>query len=112
MPPVESPSALRYAARIMTNAAATCHKCGAGIAAAPGQKILRQDACQQCGTDLHCCYNCRFYDTGKHNQCAETQAEYVQYKDEANFCDYFQPGNPAGRPARAARRKFDSLFKI
>jgi hypothetical protein len=104
--------------RIMTNAAATCHKCGAEMRVTPGQKILRRDACPQCGADLHCCYNCQFYDPGKHNQCAETQAEYVQYKEEANFCDHFQPGAPSGRPGRTAgprgdeaRRKFDSLFK-
>ena len=102
----------------MTNAGASCHKCGAAIDVPAGQKILRRDVCSCCGADLHCCYNCRFYDPGKHQQCVETQAEYVQYKDEGNFCEYFQPGAPAGRrgaggqKADDARRKFDSLFKI
>jgi hypothetical protein len=102
----------------MNNIAAGCHKCGAALPAATERQILRHDTCAGCGADLHCCYNCRFYDPGRHNQCAETQAEYVQYKDEANFCEYFQPGAPAGRPGGAggtkadeARRTFDSLFK-
>lgn len=102
----------------MNDAVLSCHQCGAAVQVAPGQKILRKDTCSRCGADLHCCYNCRFYDPGKHNQCAEPQAEYVQYKDEANFCEYFGPGAPAGRPAAGgrsasdeARRRFDSLFK-
>ncbi len=100
-------------------AAVVCHKCGTETAVAAGSKVQRGDTCASCSADLHCCYNCRFYDPGKHNECAEPQAEYVKYKDEANFCDYFDPGpNVRGAPARAGaataddtRRKFDSLFK-
>ena len=98
----------------MNDAVVNCHKCGAATPVPPGQKVLRRDTCSRCGADLHCCYNCRFYDPGKHNQCAETQAEYVQYKDEANFCEYFEPGRwsaAAGSAADEARRRLDSLFR-
>jgi hypothetical protein len=93
----------------------SCHKCGAEVQTPPGARIGRRDSCSRCGADLHCCLNCRFYDPGKHQQCAEPQAEYVQYKDQGNFCEYFDPG--AGRRARSAagddpRKKFESLFKI
>ena len=43
-----------------------------------------------CDGDLHYCRNCRFFDPGKHNQCAETQAEWVSEKERANFRDYFE----------------------
>ena len=76
-----------------------------------------RDTCPQCDADLHCCRNCRFYDPGKHNQCAEPQAEWVRDKEASNYCDYFSP-NPVllargRRPASQAddaKRKFDSLF--
>ncbi len=55
--------------------------------------MLRGGTCPQCGSDLHCCLNCRFYDPAKHNQCAEPQAEWVRDKESANSCDYFWP-NP------------------
>jgi len=50
-----------------------------------------------------------------HNQCRETQAEWVADKEKANFCDYFvfsaRAAAPAGTGAEAARKKFDDLFK-
>jgi len=80
---------------------------------------MTRDTCPACDTDLHCCRNCRFYDPGKHNECTETQAEWVRDKEASNYCDYFQP-NPvllakgSGQGASKqndARSKFDSLFK-
>jgi hypothetical protein len=76
------------------------------------------DLCPKCHADLHACRNCQFYDPGKQNQCAETQARLVRDKEAANYCDYFRP-NPtllasADRPASkpdAATKKFDSPFK-
>jgi hypothetical protein len=95
----------------------TCFKCGAAIPLETGAKIALRDACPECDANLHCCRNCRFYSPGRHNDCEETQAEWVRYKDEANHCDYFQP--VTGRRAASggssrtdmARKKFDDLFK-
>ena len=64
--------------------------------------------------------NCAFYDAHAHNQCRETQAEWVRYKEEANYCDYFRPllaegrraGGKASSPSDETRKKFDNLFKI
>ena len=53
---------------------------------------------------------------GRHNQCAERQAEWVQEKARAKFRSYFEPrtgidlARKAGAPAEEARKKFDSLF--
>jgi hypothetical protein len=96
----------------------SCWKCGAKIEYPSGSRVLRADSCPQCDSDLHCCRNCQFYDPSKHNQCAETQAEWVGDKETANYCGYFQP-NPtllAGTSRRSsqaddAKKRFDSLFR-
>lgn len=56
-------------------------------------RVGRGDDCRQCGQDLHCCKNCRFYDEKAYNECQETSAEVVREKERSNFCDYFEPGN-------------------
>lgn len=81
-------------------------------------KILRRETCPQCGSDLHCCQNCTFYDTRAPKECREPVAEYVRYKDRANHCDYFEP-RPAGDKTadkqkdagEAARKAWENLFK-
>ncbi len=52
-------------------------------------KPNRLDTCPHCNSFLHCCYNCKFYDKIVHNECKETQAEFVKDKANANFCGYF-----------------------
>lgn len=98
----------------------SCFKCREVIPLASGDKIGLRDTCAKCDADVHCCQNCHFYDPHVHNQCRETQAEWVRYKDEANHCDYFRPllaegrspGGRKGSPSSdAARKKFDDLFK-
>ena len=80
---------------------------------------MTRDTCPNCDADLHCCRNCRFYDPGKHNECAETQAEWVRDKVAANYCDYFQPNpvllakgsGPGAGKENDARKRFGSLFR-
>ena len=101
----------------MGNVVLNCHSCGAQTKLLPTQKIQRNDTCRQCDADLHCCRNCRFFDPGRNNQCAEPQAEWVSEKDRANFCDYFEPRttidlvNRSGSTPEDARKSFDALFK-
>lgn len=54
-------------------------------------KVTRQELCPECDNPLKCCFNCRFYDKSAYHQCTEPQAEWVRYKEKANFCEYFQP---------------------
>ena len=95
-----------------------CFNCGHRIPLLSAQKVMKKDTCPQCGTDLHCCKNCRHFDPAVHNECRETQAEWVRLKDQANYCDYFDPATRAdltrksGASAENARKKWDSLFKI
>jgi hypothetical protein len=90
----------------------SCFKCGKRIEYPSGSRVLRGDTCPLCGSNLHCCLNCCFYDPAKHNQCAETQAEWVRDKESANFCNYFWP-NPilmAQGGSVDAKAKFNGLF--
>jgi hypothetical protein len=95
----------------------TCWKCGQTIELGPGARVANREACPRCDADLHCCRNCRLYDTSKNNQCSEPQAEWVRDKEAGNYCDYFSPANgPTPRRlsprAAEAKKKFDSLFNI
>ena len=65
-----------------------------------------------CGRDAHVCRNCRHHDPGAHHECREVQAEWVKYKDQANFCSEFAPsqGLVAAERAVAARSQLDQLF--
>jgi hypothetical protein len=80
------------------------------------ERIGRSDSCPKCDSDLHCCRNCRHYSPNAHNQCSETQADWVKEKDRANYCDYFDPrrravgGSVTGR-VQDARARFEGLFK-
>lgn len=80
------------------------------------ERIGRKETCPKYDADLHCCCNCRHYSPNAHNQCNETQAEWVRDKDRANYCDYFEPrpgaaGGGATKPAQDARARFEDLFK-
>ncbi|HKS95666.1 MAG TPA: hypothetical protein VJV74_05970 [Terriglobia bacterium] len=96
----------------------TCWKCGQSVAIPSGGHVASRDTCPRCDSDLHACKNCQFYDPAKHNQCAETQAEWVRDKERANYCDYFRPASagatvasPAAPGADDVKRKFDALFR-
>ena len=80
------------------------------------EKPVRGDECPLCHADLHVCKACEFFESGAHNDCRETSAEYVGDKERGNFCDYFRPGTKieAGAggvdKAAAAKDAFNALF--
>jgi hypothetical protein len=94
-----------------------CWKCGTATAEIFGvTKVLRDDTCSKCDSDLHVCKNCRFYDRQYHNECRETQAEWVSDKERANYCEYFTPSDRvAGAKPKSSTEQvksaFDGLFK-
>ena len=55
------------------------------------EKPVRGDECPLCHADLHVCKACEFYESGAHNDCRESSAEFVGDKERGNFCDYFRP---------------------
>jgi len=91
-----------------------CWKCGKPIDMS--ESIYRTSICPECGADLHCCRNCRFYEQGIHFDCRETVEEPITDKEEANFCDSFSVKtdffqNRSDKDAAAmARNAFNSLF--
>ena len=89
-----------------------CQHCGKEIPA--DLFIGRQVQCPFCGTDLHSCLNCVFYERGIYNDCRESQAERVLDKNRSNFCDTFRFRTGAGKsgaPASDPRDKLEALFK-
>lgn len=92
-----------------------CHACGREVRVLG--KLGRTAECTECGADLHCCRNCRFFDTSAPNQCREPIAEPVRDKAAANFCDYFEVNNKialtsrGGASSQEAKKAFESLFK-
>ena len=94
-----------------------CWKCGTEIEEISGaRKVLRTDSCPKCHSDLHACNNCRHYDPKYHNECRETEAEWVNDKERANFCDYFTPKPSTGKttvhksPTENVKSALDKLF--
>ncbi len=72
----------------------------------------RGDECGGCGADLKVCLNCRFYEPGTYNDCAEPNAERVVEKERANYCEYFEysTGNRGGSSEK--RDPFYELKKL
>lgn len=92
-----------------------CHSCGQAIELAAGERVGFRDACSSCRADLHVCLNCLHHDPGAHNQCRESNAEWVSDRERANRCDYFTLGEAKGGAAERergrARSSLDALFK-
>jgi len=96
----------------------SCWQCGETLERLGVGRVGKRESCAKCDADLHCCRNCRFFDPSVHNQCRETQAEWVKEKDRANYCDYLDPTEAVGPPRRSSssssdiKKKFDDLFKV
>ena len=108
---------------------ARCANCGAVLM--PGFDPNGQ--CPRCHFELHCCKQCRHFDTGAQFECTQPIPERITKKDARNECTFFEfrmtvekdtaPVAPA--PATAtqkeysttaarpgdARRAFEDLFK-
>ncbi|MAF91377.1 MAG: hypothetical protein CL674_08890 [Bdellovibrionaceae bacterium] len=61
------------------------------------ERVALREECEKCGSDLHCCKCCKFYDTGSYNECRETSADVVRDKERSNHCDYFVANSNAGK---------------
>lgn len=87
-----------------------CSFCGAKLNIKG--KIMRKDTCPECGRDLRCCKQCKFYDNHAYNECKEVMAERIVDKERANFCEYFvMKGASRGKgKAAEARAALEALF--
>ncbi len=78
-----------------------CQVCGEKIDI---DYVGRDSVCPSCGSYLHSCIQCEFYDPYAHNQCREPSAEFVADKEASNFCEYFKPKKT---PPGNKRKKVD-----
>ena len=91
-----------------------CHYCKKELEIE--EKVGRQEVCPYCGSDLHCCFNCKFYDEYAHNKCKEPQSEWVSDREKRNFCEFFSfvdkdTNNSELNEIKKAKAKLDELFK-
>ncbi len=73
-----------------------------------------RESCPKCGSDIHVCLNCAFYDQSSHHECRETSAEWVRNKEKANTCEYFKlnADQRQSKDSKAdAMAALDELFK-
>lgn len=94
-----------------------CARCGHELTVAAAWS---PDAtCSRCGSALHACAQCTFFDTSAPFECQRPIRARVSPKDAKNECASFQPRTTVERetkttsPASAggARQAFDDLFK-
>ena len=78
--------------------------------------VGRKDECPNCGHDLRCCKQCKFYDPNAYNECREVSADRIVDKERANFCDYFMVRGSKGKggnysKTQDAKAALEALFK-
>jgi hypothetical protein len=130
-PPQGGPRADQFGPRtprmVGTVTRARCSNCGAVLTTgfdAEGQ-------CPKCQAELHCCKQCRFFDSGAQFECTKPVPERISPKDAKNSCtlyefrttvekdtaptSYAQKAQVAASvsPSRPndARQAFENLFK-
>ena len=91
-----------------------CWKCGTELEI-ESNEVYRTAECPVCGSDLHCCKCCKFYDEGSHFDCRESIYDPVSDKERANFCEYYspseeQPNISSSEDSQDARNALDALF--
>lgn len=91
-----------------------CWRCGNDLSDEP-LPLSRFAKCRTCDADLRCCLLCTKYSPDVAGQCRDDNADYVQNKDQANFCSFFRPSARAFQPDRVskadqAKVELDALF--
>ncbi len=130
-PPQGGPRADQFGPRtprmVGTVTRARCANCGAVLTSGfdPNGK------CPKCQLELHCCKQCRFFDSGAQFECTQPIPERISPKDAKNNCTFYEfrttvekdtaptsyaqkaPAAAASAPPRHsdARQAFEDLFK-
>lgn len=91
-----------------------CARCGDVLAAAA---IGIEAQCARCGTDLHTCAQCAFFDPGSRFECTAAVTARIAPKDARNACRAFAPRTTVERQVTTprvdtARQAFDDLFRF
>jgi hypothetical protein len=129
-PPQGGPRADQFGPRtprmVGTVTRARCANCGAVLTSGfdPNGK------CPKCQLELHCCKQCRFFDSGAQFECTQPIPERITPKDAKNNCNFYEfrttvekdtaptsysqkTQTAAAAPPRHndARQAFEDLFK-
>lgn len=64
-----------------------CSNCSTPVEAV--EIIGFNDQCKKCGTDLHSCKNCRYFDPGARFECQKPIEVRVAKKSDGNMCVQF-----------------------
>jgi len=91
-----------------------CWNCGISLAQLP-LPLSRHEHCPKCFEALHCCRLCRHFRAGETITCAEDRADPPTIKENANFCDWFQPRHGTAVQSGSSRSsnakaRLDALF--
>lgn len=96
---------------------ATVFRCGSCGNLHEVAYVVQGATCGKCRNDLHCCKNCKHFDTGTHNECRQGVPVRIAVKTLGNCCPLFtaqlkqeQQQEVGGQ--RDARSAFDALFKF
>ncbi|GAC1628792.1 MAG: hypothetical protein NVS9B13_26610 [Candidatus Acidiferrum sp.] len=63
-----------------------CANCGAVLS--PG--FDPNGTCPKCALELHCCKQCRFFDSGAQFECTQPIPERISPKDAKNNCNFYE----------------------
>lgn len=92
-----------------------CARCGAEIAGYSAPDAT----CAKCGTALHSCVQCSYFDPGSRFECMQPVQTRIAPKDGPNTCTLFEPRVQVERQTSSrsesptsAKDAFDKLFKI
>ena len=92
-----------------------CSNCGAVL-----QPNVDPNAkCPRCAFDLHCCKQCRYFDSAARFECMQPVPERIPCKDVRNDCTFYElrvarekeTSTPATLRPNDARQAFENLFK-
>jgi hypothetical protein len=82
-------------------------------------ELTMDSTCDNCGTNLHTCKNCAFFNTSSRWECTKPILVRIARKDIRNECTFYSPAvfvertfESGSDPApQDARKAFDALFK-
>jgi hypothetical protein len=90
-----------------------CTQCGTVVA----DDVRFDSRCLRCGTELHACTQCNFFDPGSRFECMQPIDVRISQKTARNTCTLFSPRTTVERETTTprnddARKAFDDLFKF
>jgi hypothetical protein len=79
--------------------------------------VARDARCAGCGSDLHACTQCSWFDSSARFECRQPIPRRITAKAKCNECELFMPRSVSEHrqeepAADSARSAFDALFDL